>query len=156
MPLAYRAHLTHVLHRYRLPAARVIGHRQHHQRDTFAPHPHNQRFERRHIHVAFERIMQRWLFALGNQQVNRFGSHKFDIGPGRVEVSIVGNDIALLARYSKENPLGRASLVCRNHMLVAHDLLHRVAEPVKAPAARVAFIALHHSRPLMRRHGPGA
>ena len=43
-----------------------------------------------------------------------------------------------------------------NHVLVAEDILHRIAEAIEAAAARVALVALHDRGPLMGGHGPGA
>ena len=95
--LANRAHRAHILHRNRLPAAGVVGHRQHHQRNVLAAHALNQLLQRGHIHVAFEGMHRSRLPALGDRQVEGLGARKFDVGARGVEMRVVGDDVALLA-----------------------------------------------------------
>ena len=71
-------------------------------------------------------------------------------------MGVVGDDVALLAHHPEEDALGGAALVGGDDVLVAGDVLHRVAEAVEAAAAGVAFVALHDRRPLVRGHGAGA
>jgi hypothetical protein len=71
MLVAHRRHSLRIFHRHRLPAAGVIRHRQHHQRNAFAPHLANQLLQRRDIHVALERKHRLRLPRLGNLQIDR-------------------------------------------------------------------------------------
>ena len=147
---------AHILHRDRLAAAGVVGHREHDQRNALAAHALNERLERRHIHVAFERMLQGGLSALGDDQVHGFGADELHIGAGGVEVGVVGDDVAFLAGHAEENALGGAALMGGDHVLVAADVLNRVAEPVEAAAARIALVAFHDGGPLVGGHGAGA
>src|ERR1019366_1533239 len=56
---------------------------------------------------------------------------------------------------TEENAFRRSALMRGNHVPVPEDALHRIAEPIKTPAARVAFVALHDGRPLVCGHGAG-
>ena len=94
--------------------------------------------------------------AFGDRQVDRLGADELDVGARGVEVRVVGHDVALLAHHAEQNALGGAALVRRNHVLIAEDVLHGVAEAVEAAAAGVALVALHDRRPLVGGHGAGA
>ena len=156
MPPADRADLANVFHGHRLAAAGVVGDGQHHQRHALAAHALDQLLQRRHVHVAFEWMRRGGLPAFGNDQVDRLGADKLDVGAGGVEVRVVGDHVALLAHHAEQDALGGAALVSGNHVPVAEDVLHRIAEPVEASAAGVTLVALHDRRPLVRGHGPGA
>jgi hypothetical protein len=100
-------------------------------------------------------MLQAWLAALGNQQIDSLGAGEFHIGARRVEVRVIGNHVALFAHHAEEDALGGASLVRGNHVLVSKDVLNGILESIEAAAARVAFVAFHDGRPLVRGHGAG-
>jgi len=50
---------AHVRHRYRLATTRVVGDRQHHERDLVRTLPVEQVLQRLDVHVAFERMRRR-------------------------------------------------------------------------------------------------
>jgi hypothetical protein len=154
--LADRAHGANIFHRDGLAAAGVIGDGQHDQRNPLPAHALDERFKRGHIHVAFERMLQGRLPAFRNDKIDRFGADEFNVGTRRIEVGIVGDDIAFLAHHSEENPLSGSALMRGNHVRVAADVLDRIAKTIEAAAARVALVALHDGGPLMRRHGASA
>ena len=89
-------------------------------------------------------------------RLDGFGAHKFDVGPGGVEVGVARNDIAFLAGYTEKDALGGAPLMRGDDVAIAEDVLNGILEVIEALAAGVAFIALHDAGPLMRGHGPGA
>ena len=90
------------------------------------------------------------LARLGDGQVDGLGADEFDVGARGVEVRVVGDDVALLARHAEQDALGGAALVRGDHVLVAEDVLDGVAEAVEAAAAGVALVALHDGGPLLR------
>ena len=121
-----------------------------------AAHALNQCLKRRHIHVAFERVLQGRLAAFGDEQIHGLGAHKLHIGAGGVKVSVVGNDVTFFARHTKQDALGGTSLVRGDHVLVSADVLNRIAEAVEAAASGIALVAFHDGGPLVRGHGAGA
>ena len=56
----------------------------------------------------------------------------------------------------EQDPLGRASLVRRDDVAEAGEVLHDVLEPVERSAAGIRLVALHQRAPLRRRHRAGA
>ena len=89
-------------------------------------------------------------------QIHGLRSCELHIGARGVEVRVVGNNVAFLAGHPKQDALGGASLVRRNHVFVAENILNGTSEAVEAAAAGIAFIALHDGGPLVGRHGAGA
>ena len=118
---AYRAG---ILYRNRLSSAGVVGNREHNQRYPVAAHLLNELFQCGHIHVALEGMETRRLLHLNDRQIECFRAHKFNVGAGGIEMSIVRHHVAFLAHSAKQNALGGTSLMRRNHMLVAEDVLY--------------------------------
>ena len=153
---AYVADGARVFHRNRLASAGVVGHRQHDQRNALPPNPCDQVLERADVHVPLERMPGRRLAGLGDRNVHRFCADKLNVGAGSVEVRIVGDDVSLLAHHAEQNALGGATLVRRDHVPIAEDVLHRITKVVEAAAAGVALVTHHHRSPLPRGHRTGA
>ena len=101
------------------------------------------------VHISLERETGRWLARFGYREIDGFGTHKLNIRAGGVEVGVVGHNVALLAGYTEQDALRRASLVGRNHVLVAKDILDGIPKAVKALAAGIAFVAFHDGGPLV-------
>src|SRR5271165_6084212 len=97
----------------------------------------------------------RRLARLGDRNIHGFRADELDVGTGSVEVGVVGNDGALLAHHAEQNAFGGTALVCWDDVLIAEDVLDRVAEVIEAAAARVALVAHHHRSPLPRGHRSG-
>ena len=76
-------------HRYRLAAAGIIGHRQHHQRDFRGAFRGDQRLQRGHVHVALEIQPGLRVGGLRNGQVHRPRAGEFDIGARGIEMRVV-------------------------------------------------------------------
>jgi len=108
------------------------------------------------IHVALKGMRRGGVLAFFDHQIDGLGSDEFDIGAGGVEVRVVRNDVALFAGDAEEDALGSASLMRGDDVAVAEDFLDGALEMVEAAAAGVAFIAFHHSGPLVGGHGSGA
>ena len=96
------------------------------------------------------------LASFRNHQIASLGADEFHIGSGGIEMRVVGDNVAFLAHHAEQNALGGAALVGGNDMLVAKDILNRIAKPIEAAAAGVALVALHHCGPLMSGHGAGS
>ena len=73
-------------------------------------------------------MFQARLAAFGNHEIHSLGADEFDIGAGRIEMGVVGNNVSLLAGDVEENALGGASLVGGNDVLVAEDVLDGIAK----------------------------
>jgi hypothetical protein len=101
-------------------------------------------------------MLQAGLAALGNDEVQRVGADEFDIGARGVEVRVVGNDIAFLARDAEQDAFGGAALMRRDDVAEAEDVLDRIAEVIEAATARVALVAFHDPGPLVGRHSARA
>ena len=150
--MAQHAGLAEVLHRDRLPAAGVVRHRQHAERDLPWLGLLEQRFQPVQVHVALERMAGLRLFALRNHEVHRLRARRFDIRAGRVEVRVVGNDLPLATDGREEDALGGSTLVRRDDVRVPGQVFDRRFEPVEAVRARVGVVAAHHRGPLLRGH----
>ena len=109
-------------------------------------------FQRGDVHVALEGMPRRRLPGLGNRQIDGLGADELDVGARGVEVRVVRHQVARLAHHVEQNALGGASLVGGDYVLVAEDILHRVAKVVEAAAAGIALVAQHDSSPLPGRH----
>jgi len=91
-----------------------------------------------------------------DDQVHGFRTDKLDVGAGCIKVSVVGDNVCFLAGDTEEDALGSAALVRGNDVLVANDILDRVAEMVETAAPSIAFIAFHDGSPLVGGHSSRA
>jgi len=90
------------------------------------------------------------MVAFLNDQVNGFGSDKFNVRAGGIKMSVIGNDVTLLASDAKENALSGASLVSGDDISIAKNILDRTLKVIEAPAAGVTLVTFHDGGPLMR------
>ncbi len=60
----------------------------------------DQRFERRHVHVALEIQARLRVGGLGDGQIHGPRAGEFDVGAGGVEVRVGGDDVAGLAHHA--------------------------------------------------------
>ena len=81
-----------VRHRHRLPAAGVVRDGQHHQRNFLRAFGGDQLFERRDVHVAFERNTRLGIRGRGKRKIDGPGSRELDIRAGRIEVCVAWNN----------------------------------------------------------------
>lgn len=139
-----------------LAASGIVGNGEHDERDALASNSGDGFFEGGYVHVALERMDEAGLLALGDHEVESFGTDRFDIGAGGVEVSVVGHHVAALEHGGEEDALGGPSLVSGNDVGVSEDALHGVTEADVASASSVAFIAFLNGSPLVDGHGSGA
>ena len=72
----------------------------------------------------------------GRGQVERDRAAELDVGARRVEVAVVGDDVAFLAHHREEDALGGAALVRGDDVLEAGDVVHRVVEVEEATGCR--------------------
>ena len=130
------ADFADIRHRDRLPAARIVGHRDHDQRNAIAIF-RDEFFQRPGVHVAFERVCGGQVICFLAEQVDGFGAGEFDVRARRVEVRVVRNDAVGPSQEAEQDVLGGAALVSRYHLLETEDVFHRVPEPVPAAGTRV-------------------
>ena len=123
MSAANFAYLLNVFHGNRLAAAGVVCHRQHDQWNALRSYARDELFQRGYIHVSFERMFQAGLFSLCDGKVHGFSADEFDIGPGGIEVSIVGDNISFLAGDVEQNSLCRSPLMSGDHVAITEDFL---------------------------------
>ena len=83
---------------------------------TWSPVRVEQRLERVDVHVALERVDRRRVAALGDDEVDRLGARRLDVRPRRVEVGVVGHDLARPAEDAEQDLLGGPALVGRDHV----------------------------------------
>ena len=95
------------------------------------------------------------LQAFGNDQIQRLNTQVFQVGPGGVEVAVVGHHVALFAHRREQHFFCGAALVRGYKKLHAGDVLNDFFQPVKAARASITFVAFHDGAPLARRHGAG-
>ena len=101
-------------------------------------------------------MYQAGLLAFGDHQIHSFGTDKFNVGAGGVEMGVVGDDIAFLAHHAEQDALGGATLMGGNDMPEAKDVLNGIAKAIETLAAGIALVAFHDGGPLMRGHGASA
>ena len=101
-------------------------------------------------------MFQAGLTAFRNDQIHRSRADELDVGPGGVEVRIVGDGVPFLAGHGKQDALGSASLVSWDDVFVSDNVLNGATKTIEAAAAGVTLIAFHDCRPLVRGHGARA
>jgi hypothetical protein len=138
-----------------LPAPRVVRDRHHHQRDAVALLLEGA-LEGPEVHVALEGVDLRGNASLGDHEVAGLRPLHLDVGPGRVEVVVVGHDLTGLEDGVEEDPLRGPPLMGGDDVSQARELAHHVPEAVVGAASRVGLVALHERAPLRGRHGPGS
>ena len=158
--VSYSAHtvgdLAHVGHRDRLATAGVVGDGHHDERDALGAVLVERGAQPVDVHVALERVVAVHVGELGAGQVERERAAELDVGAGRVEVAVVGDDVAFLAHHREQDALGGAALVRGDDVLEAGDVVDRVAEVEVRRAAGVGLVAAHDAGPLVGAHGAGA
>ncbi len=151
--VAHLPHLAQVLQRDRLTAAGVVGDRDHHERYVVRAYLGDGGLEAANVHVALEGIIGRVVMSLFGHEVPCLGALVLDIGPGGVEMGVIGHHVPGGNRGGEEDPLGRPALMGGDDVFQPGDGLHRVPEPIKGAASRIGLVTAHHSRPLGRGHG---
>ena len=126
-----RARRPNVRHAHRLAAAGIVGHCHHHGRDAGSTNLLDRRAQRIHIHVALERIVQFRILRLDAGQIARLRTLPLDVRARGIEVRVARNHLARIRDGRKQDVLGGATLVSRNHVLEPGHILNRVLEPVE-------------------------
>ncbi len=152
MPGAHLANPAQILERDRLPAARVVGDRHEDDRNHLGAVLIEQPLERVEVHVALERMPRRRIPALGDHQIDGRRSRVLDVGAGRVEVGVVGNDLARAADRREQDLLRGTSLMRRDHVLERKQVLDALEEPEPRRRSGVALVTALDRRPLVARH----
>ena len=147
-------HRADVVERDRLPATGVVGDGEHDDRHVVAPLG-EQGLEPVDVQVALERVDQRGVVALGDDQVDGLGAGELDVGAGGVEVGVARHDLAGAAEDAEEDLFRGTSLVGGDDVLVGEEVPHRVTEQVVGRRARVGLVAVLDGGPLVAAHGAG-
>ena len=150
------SHATQVLEADRLAAARVVGDGDHHQGNGLRAALPDEGVERVEVHVALERMNDRWVPPLLDHQVDRIGPGELHIRPGGIEVRVAGDRLAGSADHAEEDLLGGTPLVGGDHVLEGEEGLDALQEAEPRRRAGVRLVATLDAGPLLGRHGPGA
>ncbi len=141
-----------VRERHRLAAPGVVRQRDHHERDAPGAPVGEKAGEGRDVHVPLERVRGIEVVRLRDREVDRLRPVPLDVGPGRVEVHVVGDDRSRAGEEGEQEVLGRPPLVRRDHVREPGQLLDGRLEVGEVPAPRVRLVADHHRRPLAVAH----
>jgi hypothetical protein len=139
-----------------LTAAGVVGDRHHHGGDGACHRLGDRPPQRLEVDVALERMPLGCALRLGTGQVARLRAAGLDVRAGSVEMRVARDHVAGFGNAREQDVLGGASLVGRNHVLEAGDVLHRALETVERRGAGIRLVAGDHRRPLARRHRASA
>ncbi len=154
--VADRADPAQVLQAHRLAAAGVVGDRHEDGGDLRRAALGEERVEPVEVHVPLEGVLDLGVAPLLDDEVDGLGARELDVGPGRVEVGVVGDRLAGPADHGEEDLLGGASLVGGDDVAEREEVLDRLQEGVPRRGARVALVAVLDGRPLVAAHGAGA
>ena len=148
-PVADRPDPAQVLEADRLPAAAVVRDRDEHDRDPLAAPLRDEPLEGGEVHVPLERVLERWLATLRDDQVDRLRAGELDVRPGRVEVGVVRDARPGLAIDREQDLLGRPALVGRDDVAEREQRLDRLEEREPRRRAGVRLVAALDRRPLV-------
>jgi hypothetical protein len=102
--------LADILHRYRLPATGVVGHRDHAQRNIVRTGVSNKLFQRLDIHVALERVFSLRVQTFFDHKIHSAGALRLDIGAGGVEMGVVGYGMMRFCHHRKQDAFSHRGL----------------------------------------------
>ena len=91
----------------------------------------------------------------GDDQVERLGAGRLDVGAGRVEMRVVGDDLPRPADHREQDLLGRAALVGRDDVAEREELLDGLEEGEPRGRPGVRLVAVLDGRPLVAAHRAG-
>ena len=96
------------------------------------------------------RLVGSW--ASSDDHVDELAARQLLVQAGRREVHVAGDLVAVADEHLGDDVLGAATLMRRDHVLVAVDAPDGLLEPVEASAAGVGLVAHHDRRPLPVAH----
>ncbi len=146
---------TEVGHRHGLTTARVVRDGDHDQGHPIPAYLLDGPDECINIHISFEGELRGRIPALSDQEIASLSALILDVGPRRVEVRVVRNNVPRFNHSREEDLLRRSTLMGRDDFFERREVCNDVPEPIERPAPCVRFISNHHPRPLLSRHGPG-
>jgi len=86
------------------------------------------------------------LAAFGDDQIAGVAFEIFDVGACRVEMRVVGDDLAAFDGVGKEDVFGGASLMCGDDVFEAGDVLDSRFEPIERLRSGIRLVADDHAR----------
>src|SRR5882724_6424166 len=95
---------------------------------------------------------ERRIARLANWQVDGFGTGKFAVRTGGIEMRVVRYDASFAAHYGEQDVFSGSSLMRGDDVTEPKNTLHSSPEPLKTRRSSVRFIAAHHCGPLLRGH----
>ena len=149
-----RLRLADVLHRDRLAALRIVRHGDHAQGDVLRADVADELSQGGGVHVPLEIGDAVGIDALGRGQIDGRGAGELDVRPGRVEMGVVGHELARSADDREEDSLGGPALVRGDDVLECRSVRGPCLEAKEAPRAGVRLVAAHDARPIGRRSWP--
>ncbi len=151
-PVADGADAAQVLQRDRLAAAGVVGHGHEDDGHVLGAARLDERGQCGEVHVALEGVLQGRLATLRDDQVDRLGAGELDVGPGRVEMGVVGDRQARATDRREEDLLGRPALVGGDDVAEREERLDRLEEDEPRRRAGVGLVAMLDAGPLVAGH----
>ena len=149
------SHSPQVLHRYGLPAGRVVGYG--HDDERYAVGVLLQgALQLGRVNVALERYFELRLLGLVDGAVESGGLAPLYVALGSVEVRVARHYVAFVYEVREEHVLRRAALVGGYHVVEAREPRDGFLEPEERLCPRVALVAHHQRGPLPVAHGSGA
>ena len=145
-----------VLHRDRLAAAGVVGDGQHHQRNALAAHACDQLLQRRHVHVALERMQRRGLARLRRSTGRRLRRRRIPRWRAWCRSACCWEPRRPSCTDHRTGCARRRAPGAWESRAGSRRCSERIRETARSSAARVALVAPHHRRPLLGGHGAGA
>ncbi len=144
-----------VRHRHRLTAARVVGHRHHHQGDSVDADLGDRGLEGLDVHVSLEWVLSRRDASLRDDRSRASAPWYSTLARVVSKCVLFGTTSpGLHHRPRRESARRRVPGGWGSPRSKPGDPLNHVAEPVEGAAAGVGLVAHHHPGPLLRRTSP--
>ncbi len=145
-------HRPQVAHGDGLAAAGIVGDRDHAEGNVPGAGPLDERLELRDVDIALEGMRFAGIVRFVDHQVDGAATAGADVGVGGVEVHVGGDGVPGMDEGRREDVLGGATLVCREEVPEAEDVVDRRLQPRVRASTRVRLVALDERGPLMVRH----
>src|SRR5882672_8988885 len=95
------------------------------------------------------------MFPFFTNQVNPFGTGKFNVRTGCIEQGITDKIFSLTTKDAEQYFLGSPALVCRDYQRHARNILDGFLKTEKTWTSGIGFVAMHDTCPLIAAHSTG-
>lgn len=113
-------------------------------------------FELLDVDVALEGVVRLELEGVVTQQLGYLATVFEDVGQRRGEVVVHRDNVARLDEGTADDVLGGASLMHRQQVFLAQDILYGLLQALERLRARIGVVGTHHGGKLVVAHGVGA